>query len=335
MATQLRPLFIVAFACVVFVISGLAHGQVAEPLPSMQELQQLQTDKQWQPLLQKLQRVLSLRGDAAANYDRYALLMMKGEAHAQLKQPAPATSAFADAAKEAQADKNRAAVASSTALLIKRSQSFVYKRKSPSTQPTDPKEIDVLDPAKRKDGFVALAADELAALQPKVKSATTANNLKPVVELMKSMSDLRNAELAAEGNTTKSDSLLPPLAAHSKELSAKYVADQKRIVDNIEHTANQTIDVGPDRRGAYQGRSLERKFKKRGLMSNDQTALKNAIQACTEIALGDKEMADAFGADLGKPLLDVAADAKGVADKADVVLKADYTITTNDPKGLK
>ena len=335
MTKHLMHVPIVTFACVAFVIAGFAHGQANEPLPSMQELQQLQTDKQWQPLLQKLQRVLALRGDAAKNYDRYALFMMKGEAQAQLKQPGPAASAFAEAAKEAQTDKNKAAVASATGLLIKRSQTFVYKRKSPTTQPSDPKEIDVLDPTKRKDGFAALAADELAALQPKVKAATSANNLKPVIELMKSMEDLRNAELAAEGNTSKSDSLLPPLAAHSKELSAKYVADQKRVVDDIEHKANQTIDVGPDRRGSYQGRSFERKFKKRGLTSPDQSALKSAMQACNEIATGDKEMADAFGADLGKPLLDVANDAKAVADKAETVLKADYTITTSDPKGLK
>lgn len=331
---MIKHLSIAAFVCCMFAAS-LVRGQAADPLPSIAELQQLQTDKQWQPLLQKLQRVLSLRGDAAKNFDRYDLLMMKGEALAQLKQPGPATSAFNEAAKESQTDKNRAAVASATGLLIKRSQSFVYKRKSPTTQPSDPKEIDVLDPTKRKDGFAALAADERAVLQPKVKSATSANNLKPVIELMKSMEDLRNAELAADGNTSKSDSLLPPLAAHSKELSAKYVAEQKRIVDNIERTANQAIDVGPDRRGAYQGRSFERKFKKRGLMSADQSALKSAMQACTEIAQGDKEMAEAFGADLGKPLLDVATEAKAVADKAEVVLKTDYSVTTSDPKGLK
>jgi hypothetical protein len=118
-------------------------------------------------------------------------------------------------------------------------------------------------------------------------------------------------------------------------LSAKYVADQKTRVDNIEKSANQVIDVGPDRRGAYQGRTFERKYKKRGLLPADQTALKNAIQSCNEIARGDKEMADAFGSDLGKPLLDVANDASAVATKAKSVLEADYSITTSDPRGLK
>jgi hypothetical protein len=329
-----KHLPIALFACAL-AVSSFVKGQAADPIPTMQELQQLQTDKQWQPLLQKLARVLSLRGDAAKNFDRYELFSMKGEAHAQLKQPAPAVSAFQDAAKEAGAQKERAAVASSTALLIKRSQSFVYKRKSPTTQPSDPKEIDVLDPAKRKEGFAALAADELATLQPKVKSATAANNLKPVVDLMKSMDDLRNAELASAGDTKMSDELLPPLAAHSTELSAKYVADQKMKVDAIERAANQAVDVGPDRRGAYQGRSIDRKFKKRGLMSTDSANLRTAIATCNEIAAGDKEMAEEFGAELGKPLLDVATDAAAVAQKAETVLKTDYSITTSDPKGLK
>ncbi|MBC8108697.1 MAG: hypothetical protein H7Z14_19090 [Anaerolineae bacterium] len=320
-----------------FVLSGwsLVRAQAGDPLPSMQELQQLQTEKQWQPLLQKLSRVLSLRGDAAKTFDRYELFMMKGEAHAQLKQPAPAASAFADAAKEAAADKKRAALASSTALLIKRSQAFVYKRKSPTTQATDSKEIDVLDPAKRKEGFAALAADELAVLQPKVKAATTANNLKPVVDVMKSMDDLRNAELASAGNTSMSDSLLPPLATHSKELSAKYVAEQKQKVDAIDKVANQVVDSGPDRRGASGGRAYERRYKKRGLMSADSNNLKTAMAVCTEIAAGDRQMAEVFGAELGKPLQDVATEATAVAQRAEAVLKTDYSITVNDPKGLK
>src|SRR3954466_7136488 len=113
---MIRHLSIRLIVCSLFAAS-FARGQAADPLPSMQELQQLQTEKQWQPLLQKLSRALSLRGDAAKTFDRYELFMMKGEAHAQLKQPAPAASAFADAVKEAGADKNRAAVAGSTALL--------------------------------------------------------------------------------------------------------------------------------------------------------------------------------------------------------------------------
>ena len=132
-----------------------------------------------------------------------------------------------------------------------------------------------------------------------------------------------------------SDSLLPPLAAHSKELSAKYVADQKMKVDTIEKTANQVIDSGPDRRGAYGGRTYERRYKKRGLTSPDQTALKTAMTACNEIAAGDKQMAEVFGPELGKPLLDVANEATAVAQKAEAVLKTDYSITVNDPKGLK
>jgi hypothetical protein len=149
------------------------------------------------------------------------------------------------------------------------------------------------------------------------------------------MDDLRNAELASAGNTSMSDSLLPPLAAHSKELSAKYVAEQKQKVDAIDKLANQVIDSGPDRRGAYGGRTYERRYKKRGLMSADTNNLKTAITVCNEIASGAKQMAEVFGAELGKPLLDVATEAAAVATQADVVLKTDYSITVNDPKGLK
>ena len=70
-------------------------------------------------------------------------------------------------------------------------------------------------------------------------------------------------------------------------------------------------------------------------MSADSNNLKSAMAVCTEIAAGDKQMAEEFGPELGKPLLDVATEAATVAQRAEEVLKTDYSITVSDPKGLK
>src|SRR4051794_34839746 len=84
---RLRAALTILVSIVLLSITAFAQPQT-EPLPTMQELQQLRDQKQWQPLLQKLGRVTQLKGNAGQSYDRYELLMMKGEAHLQLKQAA-------------------------------------------------------------------------------------------------------------------------------------------------------------------------------------------------------------------------------------------------------
>jgi hypothetical protein len=311
-------------------LASTALAQQNEPLPTMQELQQLRDQKQWQPLLQKLSKVIVLKGNLAQSYDRYELLMMKGEAHAQLKQGPQAIQSFNDAAKEAKDQKDKAAVASSTALLFKRAQNFVYKRKSPTTQASDAKTIDVLDIEKRKEGFAALAADEYAALEGKAKNATKAPNLGGVIDIMKSLGDLRNAELASGGDTKLADQLIAPLAAHTKDLSSKVIATDRKKVEEIEKSANILIEV-PDRSRPGTSRAPgATRYKKRGLMSTDSQTLKNIIQECNNIADGDKQLADEFG-DAGKPLMEVVKEAQQVADKATAVLNADYTAVRDTP----
>lgn len=326
---------------------GLTSAALAqpknEPPPSMDELRKLYADKQWQPLLQGVSRVLPLRGAASQPYDRYELFTMKGEAHLQLKQQTAAASAFEEAGKVEGADKVKKAVADSMVLLIKRSQQFQYNRKSPTSQPSEPKTIDLLDTNKRKDAFGALAADELAALQPKIKSAIGGTSLKPIADLLKSLDNLKQAEMAASAtaDTPLTDGIIAPLASRAKDLSAKEVAQQKTKVDAIENAANQVIDV-PDRSHAGRGYGpgttgnypAERRYRKRGLQGMDQQTLKQIIGYCQDISAADKQLADVFG-DPGQPLLDVVKDADTLVSRAQTILNTDYTITTSDPRGLK
>jgi hypothetical protein len=326
---------------------GLSTGALAqtktEPPPTMAELQKLYTDKQWQPLLQGVSRVLPLRGQAAQPYDRYELFTMKAEAHLQLKQQAAASSAFEEASKVEGIDKVKQAVADSMVLLVKRSQQFQYPRKSATSQPSEPKTIDLLNVDKRKDAFAALAADELAALQPKIKSATGGTSLKPIADLLKSLDNLKEAEMAASGTTDSpmTDGVIAPLASRAKDLSSKEVAQQKTKVDAIENAANQVIDV-PDRSRAGRGYGpgstgnypADRRYRKRGLQGMDQQTLKQTIDYCKNISAADKQLADVFG-DPGQPLLDVVKDADALVSRAQTILNTDYTITTSDPRGLK
>jgi hypothetical protein len=323
-------------------------------MPTMQELQQLYESKQWQPLLQKVSKVLPLRGQAAAPYDRYELFMMKGEAHLNLKQAPAASSAFDEASKLKDLEKTKMAVADAMVLLIKRSSGLVYKRKSPTTQPGDEKAIDLVDRDKRKAAFAALAADEQLALQPKVKAATSGNSLRPIADMLKSLDDLKTAEMASTDSTDTplTAALVAPLAKHAKDLTAKEVSGMKSTVDAIERSANTVVDVPGsgryDRTGRTGGVSggpgavrgdgtvvTERRYKKRGLIGNDTQNLKDVIQTCENIDQANKHLAEVFTADLAQPLLDTARDATALAERAKTILNTDFSITSNDPRGFK
>ena len=88
-----------------------------EPLATQEDIQQLYNQGKHAAVLQKLQRVLLLKGAAAAPYDRHALLRLKGESHLRSKQNGPAAQAFNAAAEEA-ADPTARAIDLSTEFLI-------------------------------------------------------------------------------------------------------------------------------------------------------------------------------------------------------------------------
>src|SRR3712207_2633533 len=78
-----------------------AKADAAAPAsPSQADIQRAYEAKDYQQVVQLVSKVLPLKGKAAVAYDRYELLMLKGEAHLQLKQPKAAGDAFAAAAKE-------------------------------------------------------------------------------------------------------------------------------------------------------------------------------------------------------------------------------------------
>jgi hypothetical protein len=341
----------------------LARPDAAEQPASMQELKQLFESKQWQPLLQKLSKALPLRGAAAQQYDRYELLTMKGEAHLNLKQGPAAVSAFEEASKIKDLDRQKLAVADATVLLVKRSPGMTYKRKSPGAQPSggdDDNKIDITDRDKRKEAFAALAADEQAALQPKAKAAAAGKSLRPIAEMLKSLDDLRNAEMAASGTseTPLAAALVAPLAKHAKELTDKELLNQKATVDKIERSANQieeaggvgrsrgsNVRVGPDGRilGPAPGQPgnprdpiiVEKRYKKRGLQGMDMQTLKGVIETCQNIERANKQLAEVFTSEHGQPLLDTARDADDLARRAKTLLETDFSPTTSDPNTLK
>src|SRR5436305_13984388 len=86
----------IAFLLAVLFSAAAPRARAADPeaLPTSQELHKLYDDKEYQPLVQKLVRVLQLKGASAQQYDRVDLLMLRRESLPQLKQQPPAIEPF-------------------------------------------------------------------------------------------------------------------------------------------------------------------------------------------------------------------------------------------------
>lgn len=331
-------------------IASSVAAAAAEPeaLATQQDLHKLFEAGQYQPLLQKLTRVLQLKGNAAAAYDRVDLYVLRGEAFLQLKQQSRAMESFQLAAKELNtpsdpkapardaklAEEQRRAVRAIT-LLASRSTSFQYVPKTRAVAapgapaaPTAP--ISILDLTQRKAAYQALLTDVKAELAPKAKSATAGKTLVPVVDLVRQLGDLRAVEQAATGATTDTDKLLDELADHARGLMADEVDRLDKRTDRISTVANEhipIIDLSP----SYNSGT---RFKLKGLEVQDQKDLKEAIDTCGKIAAVAHDFADVGSASTA-PFQKIQKDADKAGDKARDVLNTDYNKIFIDPKKTK
>lgn len=319
-------------AVLVFLSVGRAAAG-AEALPTAAEIHQLYDEGKYPQVLQKLQRVLILKGAAAKPYDRHDLLRLRGETQLRLKSAVPAAQSFTEAA-EATDDAAAIAVDRATALLIKRSQQQAFTPKN-SGKGKAAEAIPIVEPESRKKAMAALFDDELAAAGPKLKAVADAKQLSVILDTVPFIRDLRSLELAATDKDERTKKVLGDLATHAHELLAKAAKDEGKKVDEIEKTANETVqiqDFGRDPKTNGRSSKVETQWKKRGLSRNDAGALRDSITLTEKVAAACHEMADALGdksADFGA----VRADAEKVAKKADSVLNADYSRKYTRPPG--
>jgi hypothetical protein len=328
------------FAALVFLASGRA-ALAADPLPTAAEIHQLFDEGKYPQVLQKLQRVLILKGAAAKPYDRHDLLRLRGETQLHLKSAVPAAQSFTEAA-DATEDAAAIAVDRATALLIKRSPQLAYAPKNngkakpaagAAAAAAEP--IPIVDPASRKKALGALFEDEWAAAGPKLKAVAEAKQLSVILDAVPMIRDLRSLELAATEKDERTKKVLGDLATRARDLLAKAVTDEGKKVDAIEKTANESIEIqdfGRDPKSNGRGTKIETQWKKRGLNRNDAGTLRDSLTLMGKVAAACHEMADALG-DKSTDFAPVRADAEKVAKKADSVLNTDYTRRYTRPPG--
>jgi hypothetical protein len=317
-----------------------------EQLPSMDELHKLFDDGQYQPLLNKLARVLQLKGNAAAPYDRVDLLLLRSEALLQLKQSSSAVAATNEAVKAItdQTDPKVSARARATAILFKRMQGFNF---TPKTAPKGqaPKPVSLLDLSLRKSAFEALLPDVQAEVTAKAKGARGAKNLVPIVDAIRSIGDLRAVEMMAEKeDSSTSQKLADELAGEAKTLIGEALKTMDKRVAALDDDANQVVATysayTQQNGGGVTGRvgpavgptgPTQITYHKKGIDANASRELNGILDTCGKIVAISRDFADISKAQaLGFKEVMEAAVKTGKA--ASTTLNADYSGTVNAPQ---
>jgi hypothetical protein len=231
----------IALVVVTMLLASAGYAAPAPP-PSQEEIAKTFETGDYPLVLQQLARVLPLRGKAAAGYDRFELLMLKGETHLRLKQYKTAGDAFGAAAKDTKDDVH-AATARATQRLVREAKGPEIQRRVPKKDEPLQK-ADLLDREKRPDALRIVYEDLTAAAEPKIKEAARARTLPPIAEAMTLLLELRDFELAGVGGNeaqAKHDDARDDLGKRAQELMARELDRMEESVTAIHESANEVV----------------------------------------------------------------------------------------------
>ena len=315
-------LFAIALCCLSLTSSS---GAAPEPPATSDVLHKMFDDAQYQPLLQKLARVLQLKGDAAKAYDRVDLETLRADALLQLKQQATAVASLNDAVKaiDDQTPEKVAARARATQILLKHAQAYQYTPK-PKAAGDAPKPINILDMTKRKDAFIALLADMNAEVTAKIKTAKAGKTLPPIIEAVRSITSMRAVELMAQDSDSDSQKVADALAAQAKTMMTDTLTPMTKLAKEIDDDAN-TLVLNPQMRspGRAIGGTTTDTFHKRGLTTKSTSQLREIIDTSVKIASVAKDFSE-VSKDSAAGFKELADNAEKTAKAASVTLNADY-----------
>jgi hypothetical protein len=319
-----RPALSVALFA--FLMAGMpAAMAVAAPAPvkapdasvATEDVKAAYEKGDYKETLRLLGRILSLKGKAAEGLDRYELLMLRAESHLHLKAGTAAIQAAEEAAKAAP-DDNAAAKARALAVLIKRSKSMEYTPKAATEGSKGP--LDITDAEKRGDAFKALYAEEKLSARAKVQAAEKAKALPQIATALKAVVPLKDLEVAATDQDAETAETLNALTDRAHKLIARELDDMTKRTEKIAARASELIDETFSRPNGTQ----ELRTRQRGLDNNATKELKTTIETCKRIIKTCDELAEGFAKEK-EPFEDLQDVAKSTAERADEVLKDDYS----------
>jgi len=279
--------------------AGAAGAAGAEAPPTVDQLKQLLADQKYQDVIRGVSKCLALKGPAAQAYDRYDLFMLRGEAFVHTRAMPTAAESFASAQKETQ-DAAKKDAARALELLVRRSKPTGYTAKISTTRPAPT--FPILAETDRQAAYAALFTDEMAVAQPKVKAATSATNLNPVIDAARSLGDLHAIEHAANNSDAQTKQIGSTLGDHAHKLIADALTQMSKRVEDIWKTASR-----PNVRrngGQYNQQSYDYGAGMMGMSSTESGDLKNTTATTEKVVSVATDLATVTGG------ADLTADAK-------------------------
>jgi hypothetical protein len=290
-----------------------AQPAAPNPPPTTQQLQQMLDAKQYQDVIKGSQRVLSLKGAAAKDVDKYDTLMIRAEAQLQMKMQGPALESYREAMK-ATTDAEKQGLTKAMITLLGKSRAFAYTPK-PSKDPTHPSTpLNILDPTERKTALKALFDDEWKPNQAKIDALKKQGNtsLTPIIQAAGIAGEMRGLEIAATGSDAETSTALSDLTDNAAKLMTDYLDRESKRVDDIDTRANRPADDNVNGASA-----------RMGLTAPQTSELKDAIATCEKLQSAASQVAAAAGSK-GSDFKSIAQRAEDLGKKANEVLTADY-----------
>jgi len=282
----------------------------SDTLPTQEQIHQLFDQNQQAQVLQKIARVLSLKGDAAKPYDRHDLVRLKAEAHLRLKAYEAAQRDFVAAGEETE-DPKAAALDLATSALVRRSRAGQYQPIS-KVDGKIPDSISMIDPQPRKIALQALFRDELAADGPKITAVRDAATLDPICQVAPLVTDLKVLEMGAtDGRDDQTRQFISEIAKHARGLMGDTVRDLVKREAVIVSRAQEQIEYyAPAGAAGHSYNQLHTAT--RGYDVNDRKELEEIRTACNKIAPAPRAFGDAMGPD-GMDLITTSVTASRLA----------------------
>ena len=281
--------------------------------------------KQYPAAVKAASKVLALRGPAASSVDRFQITMQKGYAQAGMKSVSSAIITFKSAMKETN-DPHQVALAKWTAELFRTAGSTTYAPKSIGAGGQKRGPFDLMDPEQRKDAFVGFLDDNLALLEPKLRTANISQKLPEIFPVLQQVVDLDQLDQVANANDDKTSALASTLLDHARNLLTNALKADWARVNDMSTSANIVTTV-PTQVVINNSFVTQTVSKKNGLSDSNRSELNNIISVCQKI----HDAAESFLplAKTDKDWTTVITDSDRVAARASDVLNADYGSATS------
>jgi hypothetical protein len=276
------------------------------PLPTLDEIKQLYNEGDYRGALAASRRIVNLRDDALAGYDRHPVRMILAECQLRLRMVKDAADTLTTADEVAKHNGNvvDASEARSLAVLIRNSDSHYYQ---PLTG-TKRERIDILNDATRKSAYLALFADRFDWCKKQQHDSASYESLVPMLKLADSFEDVKALEQQSSGATAQSDALGQQLSSWTGSMLLKGLRGDDKVMTQIERDTN----IGENRK-MHKGPQTP--------LSDDQIAKLKAISAdCEKVPAAVDQLDEAFAQPLGASADQNRAHALNLVDRINAVL---------------